>query len=461
MPARRPCPPDKIVNPPTGRCVTPTGAIGQRLLQRAPTPPPAPPPHPLQRCPPDKILNPPTRKCVSRTGAIGKRLLRQPSPSPPPPPLRQQRCPADKIVNPATGRCVSRAGAIGRKLEQRRQNRLSVSVGAEEIEIPASVLACDAVLTYRQEGPICWFTAIMATLFMSQGMRLVVARALPRLTEAWKLPVALAMARYLQGYSRVNAPGDLLGKLEPHKFLEFLRSHKPDVFNQQVQAGVTGGQPEVYTGRFLDFLGVSHFVLWRPGVAYRERFLHSVYNNQLPFDQEARAVKARSGKLVRYPTATPDAPTVLLLNTGGSSNLETSTWKILPEEERVEGVLKTEHARRVRYRGHWYALDSVVLINDNYGVCKLAHAIAGVTCRGQRFMYNGWAANSANKAMGQASTARAKACALMPVDWAKHQSLKIDLHKCTMVPVPPEEHSSGFMRFTTTTQCSALYIRED
>lgn len=77
------CPPDKILNPVSGRCVLRTGAIGKKLIakekadgkrpvtnNRLPTPPVVAAP-----CPPEKILNPATKKCVLRTGAIGKKLV--------------------------------------------------------------------------------------------------------------------------------------------------------------------------------------------------------------------------------------------------------------------------------------------------------------------------------------------------------------------------------------------------
>lgn len=51
-----------------------------------------------ESCPPEKIRNPATGRCVLRTGAIGHRIL---------------GCPDDKIRNPKTGRYVSRTGTIG------------------------------------------------------------------------------------------------------------------------------------------------------------------------------------------------------------------------------------------------------------------------------------------------------------------------------------------------------------
>ena len=81
------CPADKILNPKTKRCVKKTGAIGKRLLLKAPpkvlpnAPPKALPNAPpkqikkIKTCPPDKVLNPDSKRCVKKTGALGKKIL--------------------------------------------------------------------------------------------------------------------------------------------------------------------------------------------------------------------------------------------------------------------------------------------------------------------------------------------------------------------------------------------------
>jgi hypothetical protein len=67
------CPPEKIINPSTRRCVLRSGAIGRKLEKEQAAPAPAPAPV-ADDCPPGKIRNPKTRRCVKRDGAIGKKL---------------------------------------------------------------------------------------------------------------------------------------------------------------------------------------------------------------------------------------------------------------------------------------------------------------------------------------------------------------------------------------------------
>ena len=44
----------------------------------------------LKYCPSDKVLNPLTKRCVSKTGSIGKKILN-----------KNKKCPDDKVLNSA------------------------------------------------------------------------------------------------------------------------------------------------------------------------------------------------------------------------------------------------------------------------------------------------------------------------------------------------------------------------
>ena len=82
---KKTCPSNKVLNPKSGRCVSKTGRIGQKLSEsqnnklarrrssrrrsrssRSST---------KKTCPPNKVLNPKSGRCVSKTGIIGKKLL--------------------------------------------------------------------------------------------------------------------------------------------------------------------------------------------------------------------------------------------------------------------------------------------------------------------------------------------------------------------------------------------------
>lgn len=62
-------------------------------------------------CPPSKVLNPDSKRCVRRDGRIGKRVL------------AAGGCRPDQLRNPNTNRCVLRSGRVGRSLEKRSTSK--------------------------------------------------------------------------------------------------------------------------------------------------------------------------------------------------------------------------------------------------------------------------------------------------------------------------------------------------
>jgi hypothetical protein len=85
-----------VVDPVVDVCVPKPDTIPQPILDKPESPK-------QQDCPPGKIRNPKTRRCVKKTGAIGRNI-------------QVDDCPPGKIRNPKTRRCVKKDGAIGRNL---------------------------------------------------------------------------------------------------------------------------------------------------------------------------------------------------------------------------------------------------------------------------------------------------------------------------------------------------------
>ena len=65
---------------------------------------------PKKECPPGKIQNPDSGRCINANGATAKTLYKNK--------VVKKECPEDSILNPVTNRCVKKNGAIGRKLSK-------------------------------------------------------------------------------------------------------------------------------------------------------------------------------------------------------------------------------------------------------------------------------------------------------------------------------------------------------
>ncbi len=86
---------------------------------------------------------------------------------------------------------------------------------------------------------------------------------------------------------------------------------------------------------------------------------------------------------------------------------------------------------KIYYLGVEYNLDSVVLENWNEKGIGF-HAIAGITCKTNKFVYNGWTRTSMDPAMANKVITREIPCELMPYDWniKKHYDFCLNTKQC-------------------------------
>ena len=145
MKDKKKCPPGKILNPDTNRCIKIGGALYKKLInegkissgsssihqqpQRSPPPPyvpiikiPQQKKIPVsirdKQAPPGKIWNPLKGRYITLGGKMHQKLVEQGLIDKSTLPSDSERCPPNKIWNPKTHRCISRTGKKGRELEE-------------------------------------------------------------------------------------------------------------------------------------------------------------------------------------------------------------------------------------------------------------------------------------------------------------------------------------------------------
>ena len=112
------CPPGKVRNPRTGKCINRDGKLAKSLGLSPNTQPKTPKKTSLV-CPPGKIRNPKTGRCIAANGKLAKELGLSPStpqPTTPSPKPTKTRCPPGKVRNPKTGRCIVANGKLAQQL---------------------------------------------------------------------------------------------------------------------------------------------------------------------------------------------------------------------------------------------------------------------------------------------------------------------------------------------------------
>ncbi|AGE59876.1 hypothetical protein ATCVTN60342_791L [Acanthocystis turfacea Chlorella virus TN603.4.2] len=321
---------------------------------------------------------------------------------------------------------------------------------------------CSMVYTPVQRGSVCWFAALMMTLFFSQYMRAVSFKHAKKVASGntWKTGIAKAMLLIMRNYE-TNSLDKNVGKLEPRAFLKALRRYDSSYFN-------TGSTNEddltahyaPYQHKLLAFLDIPHLSL-----VVKRGYMnatYSAYNFDLPLDEDKWEDAVKTMNPVGSFVDTEDPEVIIIHREAGESHLHTS-WKYpKPDVHEVGGLNLVRHPNTITYNSNKYVLDSCILPSYvTTKACTMGHAVAGVTCNDKRFVYNGWAAASADSAMaGARKVTRSVPCALMSADWAADKSLCINTDECRMNEANASKKGTTFC-FEAFKRSSVVYVRED
>ncbi|AGE50275.1 hypothetical protein ATCVCanal1_679L [Acanthocystis turfacea Chlorella virus Canal-1] len=321
---------------------------------------------------------------------------------------------------------------------------------------------CSLVYTPVQRGEVCWFAALMMTLFFSQYMRAVSFKHAKKLasTNTWKTDIAKAMLLIMRNYETDSLDKNV-GKLEPRAFLKALRRYDSGYFN----AGSTNEEDLMahygpYQHKLLAFLDIPHLSL-----TVKRGYMnatYSAYNFDLPLDEDKWEDAVKTMNPVGSFVDTEDPDVIIIHREAGESHLH-SSWKYpKPDVHEVGGLNLVKHPNTITYNSNKYILDSCILPSYvTTRACTMGHAVAGVTCNDKRFVYNGWAAASADSAMaGARKVTRSVPCALMPADWAADKSLCINTDECRMNEANSSKKGKEFC-FEAFKRSSVTYVRED
>jgi hypothetical protein len=210
-----------------------------------------------------------------------------------------------------------------------------------------------------------------------------------------------------------------------------------------------------YQHAMLAFLRVPHLSL---GIV-NGKFVYSGFNVDVPLDWALwpAAMKTLPSRGVFVDTRHPE---VLLVHKDPTENYIQTLWSTpTPAIGAVEGYDPTRHAKIIKYNGRRYVLDSCIIGAElRTSSCSLGHAIAGVTCNGDRYVYNGWTARTADPAMKGHAAIRDVPCALGKQDWAEDAFFRINMQACSFNRATP---TGKELLFNAVDRSSVTYIRYD
>lgn len=321
--------------------------------------------------------------------------------------------------------------------------------------------SCSSVFVGRQDGAICWFAAIFTSFFSSQFMRVVMRNHSYNLVnDPASKELAKAVLSILKGYSSGKVSPTVANYLQPRQFLTSMRKYRPDYFSSMTN-GTDEAHYAPYQHALLAFLKVPHLSLG----FVRGHFVYSGFNADLPLDSREwkRAIERLPLKGVYVNT---DKPEVIIIHRDfGEDYIQTLVHSPTPQIKKIEGFNPNEHMPVIKYNGARYLLDSCVIGSElRSASCSVAHAIAGVTCNNERYVYNGWTASTKDPAMKGASinnsVIKDRPCALYKYPWDKNRNFVINLGACRFDNARPDQRGKELV-FNAVARSSVIYVRAD
>jgi hypothetical protein len=298
---------------------------------------------------------------------------------------------------------------------------------------------CSRILTPKQVGPICWFMAAFVAMFYSQRSRrkiLNVSHTWNKNKKLFTLFKQLLNDKYLKVASRESEDYEKFSDNTFGEVLSLLNKEDSKAFPYNPKTVSGGFNPEFYIGKLYKLLGVD-YKLFDYNVYDNHLFYHFTNEelNSTEYKIEKRKVNIYlyDNKIFKYEDKYMAAPPILMVLVRDDKETTDFNKTQFPHTLIPEGDTKTNLTslkEKIYYHGIEYNLDSVILANWNKK--KIGHAIAGISCKKKKYIYNGWTRTSMDPIMANKAITRNIPCELMPYDWniKKHGDFCLNPTKC-------------------------------
>ena len=298
---------------------------------------------------------------------------------------------------------------------------------------------CSRILTPKQVGPICWFMATFVAMFYSQRSRRLLLNASKHWNTKKDLFTLLKQVlddKYLKTASRESDDYKMFSDNTFTMILDLLYKENKYAFPYNPKTISGGFNSEYYIGKLYKLLNVDYKMF---DYNVSDDHLFYSYLNEEFNSMEYRIVRKNIRTLVhdnrRFTYVDKDmvAPQVLMVIAHDNKKFTNFYKDFFPYTVINGSDTKknlTSLSEKIYYRGVEYNLDSVILSNWNRE--KGGHTIAGITCKKNKYVYNGWTRSSMDPMMVKTAITRNIPCELMKYEWniKKHNDFCLNTRTC-------------------------------
>jgi hypothetical protein len=423
------------------------------------------------------------KKPIIKPKQVAKKPIIKPKPVAKKPIIKPKQVAKKPIIKPKQ---------VGRGIQNLYQDGITESIQPVVTpQIPEKAISlkplpkssiCSRILTPKQVGPICWFMAVFVAMFYSQRSRKILLEA----SKTWKTEKELFPLlkhvlddKYLK--TMTSSDYDKASEETFNEILKYLNKHDPLSFPYDPTIHTLGFYPEYFIGQLYKLLNVDYKVFfynkWDKDSILFYSYLNMEFNSVVYETIEKYienslekyvATSLNEDKSFIYKDHDMKAPKILMVIVSDNKNsayvAESKLYeKIFPGTIIGDGDTKkniTSMNDKIFYRGSEYHLDSVILENWNSIELGEGHAIAGITCKGNKYVYNGWVRPSKVPAMANAEIRQDIPCELMRYDWDIKQEANFCLSRKNCKLVKKTIKSDLCYNFTKGNRI-LVYVRKD
>lgn len=333
-----------------------------------------------------------------------------------------------------------------------------------------SQIICSKVITYPQYGPTCWFNSlIMAILYSQHSRKLILNQA-----KKWQKGILIfdMIKTILKNKFIKKKDYDInFGKFnlfKPEHILKSLHNHDPKNFMFNIndpKFGKNGFLSEIYIKKLYKLLGISKITFFEMFKDKNEIY-YSYYNSISRVEIDKEIIKPYIINIdksnINQEIKDPD---VILLMDANPLSIFPDYYKI-NDDNNVKELLSNKG--KITYNNNTYVLDSIILSNWNKSIIKTGHAIAGITCNNEKYVYNGWIRSTIDPAMlkneNDINKINNNPCELMKFGWHPMIDFNFCLNPktCYLDRIIDQDYSKFNLCFSFKRPVRLfIYIKED
>ena len=297
------------------------------------------------------------------------------------------------------------------------------------------MFSCDKVITIPQYTGTCWFNAILMALFYSQHSRKLLYHHFEDKKDKFsKIMNDIIKHTYIKSAQAIK----YFEFMHPENILKYMNIDTKEFFKYLRNKKNYGFDSESFLPFFIKSLNKNVMDI----IIYKRNCYANYYSLLPTFTLNAEKRYNFNSEIIKSNDITdPDYILVHKLPNDKSLNFYIRLFlKDFKNNPKLIQKLNIKHYNisikglttlkdELVYNNNKYILDSIILNNNNYKLIKSGHVIAGITCKNNRYVYNGWfrITNDPNIITNNYGNDKLP-CELMKFDWNVKQNNKFCLN---------------------------------